>query len=293
MGQETETAKRELKDSVFVLLFKDKKYILQLYRGLYPKDTEATEDDIIVNTLESVFVNTLYNDLSFAVRDKLIFFVEAQSVWDRNITFRLLLYIAETYKRYLHDSGQDLHGKAVLKIPKPAVYIVYTGNEKSVPETASLCDEFFNGDSPVEVKAAVLRSEDRETIHGQYIGFCKVFNEQRKLYGNSKKCIEETIRICLEKGYLIGFIESHESEVFTVFDELFSIDRSWDLNEKRIRKEAKAEGRAEGNIENAKKMLSLKKFSHEDIIEITGLSKSKINELEKQIKAEQTAEHSS
>ena len=36
-------AKYTAKDSVFTTLFRDKKYLLQLYRALHPEDTETTE----------------------------------------------------------------------------------------------------------------------------------------------------------------------------------------------------------------------------------------------------------
>ncbi len=38
--------KRKIKDSLFTDLFQDKKYLLQLYKTLHPKDEDVTEDDI-------------------------------------------------------------------------------------------------------------------------------------------------------------------------------------------------------------------------------------------------------
>ena len=38
--------KRTIKDSVFTNLFKDKKYLIQLYQALHPDDKQTTEDDI-------------------------------------------------------------------------------------------------------------------------------------------------------------------------------------------------------------------------------------------------------
>ena len=38
--------KRGAKDSVFVHLFQDKKYVLQLYKALHPEAVDATEDMI-------------------------------------------------------------------------------------------------------------------------------------------------------------------------------------------------------------------------------------------------------
>ena len=40
-------AKRTAKNSVFLDLFKDKRYLLALYKTLHPEDTKATEENPI------------------------------------------------------------------------------------------------------------------------------------------------------------------------------------------------------------------------------------------------------
>ncbi len=44
--------KRKIKDSVFTDLFKDKKYLLQLYKALHPEDIDVTEDEIADVTIK-------------------------------------------------------------------------------------------------------------------------------------------------------------------------------------------------------------------------------------------------
>lgn len=58
-------------------------------------------------------------------------------------------------------------------LPKPELYVVYSGN-RSVPDEISFKDDFFEGDSPVDLRITILSRTD-ETIYGQYIGFCKVY----------------------------------------------------------------------------------------------------------------------
>ncbi len=41
-----QVAKYTAKDSVFTSLFREPKYLLQLYQALHPEDLEATEDSI-------------------------------------------------------------------------------------------------------------------------------------------------------------------------------------------------------------------------------------------------------
>ena len=78
-------AKRNIKDCVFTNMFGDKKYLIQMYKALHPEDTETTENDLNIVTLENVLVNDLYNDLGFTVGEKLICLVEAQSTWTMNM----------------------------------------------------------------------------------------------------------------------------------------------------------------------------------------------------------------
>lgn len=61
MGEEV--AKYTVKDSGFTSLFKEKKYLIELYRAILPEDREATEDDLQDVTISNVLVNDLYNAL--------------------------------------------------------------------------------------------------------------------------------------------------------------------------------------------------------------------------------------
>ena len=222
MNDENATTKRRSKDSMFTSLFSEKEYVLQLYKELHPEDKDVTEDDIDITTIRSVIVNTLYNDLGFMVRDTFVLLLEAQSIWNANITLRLFFYLAETYKRYLKDTVQSELSDSLVKLPKPDLYVVYTGDRK-IPGIVSLKDTYFSGDAPIDLEVKVLSSIDG-TITGQYISFCRIFDEQRKKHGNRIECAKETMRICLERNILAGFIRKHEKEVITMMEELFDED---------------------------------------------------------------------
>lgn len=90
--------RRAVKDSVFTYLFKQPEYTRQLYLALHPEDTDVTEQDCKLVTLENVLSTGLYNDLGIQVRDKLLLLVEAQSTFSANLALRMLLYLAATYK---------------------------------------------------------------------------------------------------------------------------------------------------------------------------------------------------
>lgn len=70
--------KLAVKDTVFMDLFSQKKYLLQMYQALHPDDTTITADDLNIVTLKSILMNGIYNDLGFMVRgNQLLILVEA------------------------------------------------------------------------------------------------------------------------------------------------------------------------------------------------------------------------
>ena len=60
------------------------------------------------------------------------------------------------------------------------------------------------------------------------------------------RCIEETIRICLEKGYLMAFLSLYKREVVTMMSELFDEQVQREQYDAAIKKAYKDEGIAEG-----------------------------------------------
>ena len=272
---------RQSKNSVFVSFFQDEKHILQMYKELHPEATDVTVEDITIETLESVIVNTLYNDLGFRVKDKFVFLVEAQSTWNVNIALRMLFYLVETYRRYIHDTEQSEHDEQRVKLPTPELYVIYSGTGKK-PEVVSLSEDFFGGNPDIELRVHVLSAVDT-TLSGQYIGFCKVFDEQRKLHHDGMIIAKETYRICIEKGYLSEYMRSHEREVISMMYELFdeeTMRKQLDAaRHKRDVEQGEAQGIIKANRSLARKLLSLGTMSREEIADLTELSLDQIDEL--------------
>ena len=234
------------KDSVFYNLFQIKENVLQLYKELHPEDKDIKVNDIKLKTLTAIFVNYLYNDLGFMVNRKgvphYIILVEAQSKWNRNITMRILWYLAVTYHRFVRESGKNIHDTARIDVPAPELYLVYTGDDlKNVPDEINIRDEMFGGEGSVDIKVKVLHAPSK-TILCQYIAFSKIYNEQCRLYGRSLKAAEETIRICLERGILVEFLTNHRQEVVTMLMTLFNEKIQREEYDESLRKKSIEEG---------------------------------------------------
>ena len=237
--------KRSVKDSVFTYLFKQPEYTRQLYLALHPEDTDVKESDFKLVTLENVLTTGFYNDLGIQVRNRLILLVEAQSTFSVNIALRMLLYLAGTYKEYIEEQKLDLYGSHPVEIPRPELYVVYTGDRKEIPEALHLSD-LYQGAGSAEVEVKVLRDDGTGDILDQYVRFCKIADEQREKYGLTQQAIDETIRICIAENVLAPFLASRQKEVLEIMVTLFDQEKIAEIHDYNVAKAARQEGREEG-----------------------------------------------
>ena len=219
-------AKRTIKDSVFTNLFGDSKYLLQFYQAIHPEDKNVKEDELRTITLENILTDDIYNDLGFIKGDKIMILAEAQSTWTSNIIIRALEYLVNSYRRYFTENGMDLYQSKKVSLPKPELYVIYTGNRKKRPDRITLSEEFFQGENTaIEVTVKMIYDGRNGDIINLYVTFTKILNEQIRLHGGTKKAILETIRICKDENILKEYLESRESEVVDIMMQLYDQDR--------------------------------------------------------------------
>ena len=279
-------AKKTVKDSVFTSLFREKKYLLQLYRSLHPEDTETTEEDLADITIKNILVDGIYNDLGFIAADRLMILVEAQSTWTMNIVVRAFLYLAKSWQDYIDKENMDLYGSKKVKLPKPELYVIFTGERTDKPDVISLTDEFFPGEGRfVDIRAEMIYGDDawrelesgeekRYDIISQYILFSKIYDRQRKLYGRTRKTVTETIRICESRDVLKEYLKSRKKEVVDIMMTLFDEERILQIH---------VDNKIKENTEKVKKDMvkqMLKAgYSVEEIAKIVGLQEEEIRHI--------------
>ena len=271
-------AKRTAKNSVFLDLFQDKKNLLKLYKTLHPEDTDATEDTLDIVTIDNVLTDNLYNDLGIMVgNNRLLLLLEAQSSWTANILIRILLYLAHSYHEYFERTSQSLYKSKKVKMPKPELYVIYTGNKGRKPDTISLSQEFFDSaDIDIEIKAKVIYESDKDNIINEYIVFCKVFNEQIKEHGMTKQAVTETIRICKDRNILKQYLSSKEVEVVTIMMSLF--------DDEQIMKSFIKSERHDAERAMAEQLIRKGKMTLEEIADcVSELSFDELKEIEAEI----------
>ncbi len=162
-------------------------------------------------------------------------------------------------------------------MPKPELYVIFTGNKGRKPDRLLLSEEFFKGaDIDIEVKAKVIYESDTDDIINQYIIFCKVFNEQTKLHGMTRKAVTETIRICKDRDVLGEYLAQREKEAVTIMMSLF--------DEEEIMKSFIRSERHDADRETAERLIKKGKMTLEDIAEcVPSLSFDELRELEAEV----------
>lgn len=225
MQEAKDKMNRGYKDSVFVDLFNDKKYLLDLYRHLHPEDSGVSEDDVKNITISNVLAGKMHNDLGFTAGNRFKILVEEQSSWSDNIVWRLLIYVAETYKKYFNETSYNLFSTTVKEIPKPEFYVVYTGeNPKITINKISISEKFFNGEKiPLDLEATVITNDNPlGGVLSEYMNFVAIVEEQIKIYGRTEKAIKEAVKICKDTNILKEYLEKRESEVISMLDGYYS-----------------------------------------------------------------------
>ena len=240
------SARDTIYDSVFTSLFSDPRYQLQLFQDLHPEMEGLSVDDIEDVTLEAVFLNQMYNDLGFTVRHQAVFLLEAQSTWCPNMALRTLLYLAETLKGYTVRTQQNFYSERAVTLPRPELYVLYTGDKPHAETEISLADVHWGGDdSFVDVRVKVIYGDAGDSILSQYAAFTAVYKEKVRQYGRTETAVSLAIDECIRRGILAEYLSRKRAEVVSIMMSLFDKEQ----NQKMYGNSERAEGRKEGRAD--------------------------------------------
>lgn len=219
-------AKGKIKDTVFTDLFRDVKNQRDLYLSLHPGDC-ITEEEINTVTIQPTMVDGIYNDLGFIAKDKLIVMVEAQSTWNLNMPLRQLMYYVETVRNeYIGTDLSKLYRTSPISIPRPELYVAYTGDRVDKPEVIRFSDVYFDGErSDIDVTVHMIYGDDGNNIIDQYIKFAKKSDRLFKEYGRSNETVIRLIEECKRENILLDYLSKKEKEVVTIMTTLFDQEK--------------------------------------------------------------------
>ena len=271
-------ANRNYKDTVFRMIFSDRKNLLSLYNAVNGTSYKNPEELEIV-TLENAIYMGMKNDLAFIIATNL-FLYEHQSTYNPNMPFRDLFYISSEYLKLVDH--KSLYSSVLQKIPAPNFIVFYNGTEKKEDRWENaLSDAYETPDKEPRLELKVLTlnmneghnkelMEQCQTLreYAKYVALVRKYKKEMKLDAAVKCAVDE----CIQSGILAEFLKKNRAEVIAV--SIFEYDK--EEEEKKLRKaeyeagydDGKKLGITEGEIRKAK----------ETAIELTkvGMAKSQI-----------------
>ncbi len=283
------------KDSVFRMLFNDKKELLSLYNALN-NSNHTNPDDIIINTIgDSTFLK-VKNDVSFIFNYELNVF-EHQSTPCPNMPLRDLFYVAKLLKKITQED--DLYASKLVKIPTPKFYVFYNGTEPLPDEKIyRLSEQFEKQTATPDIELTVTVLNINEGNNKKLMAACNTLKSYSIFVSLVRKYIKEipkdiddkeeeiksainhAIQDCIDQDILKAFFEKHRREVQDM--------TYWDYNEELHNKTIATEA-------TEKAALEIIRFGREEAIpdektrlriKRLGLSDATIDELFAQIDAE-------
>ena len=289
----TPAANRNYKDTVFRMLFSDRKNLLSLYNAVNQSNYKNPEDLEIV-TLENAIYMGIKNDLAF-IMDTNLYLYEHQSTYNPNMPLRDLFYICSEYQKLVDK--KSLFSSTLQKIPAPNFIEFYNGSTVISDCTElrlSSAFECLTGEPKLELIVTVLNVNEGHNAdlmqhcsmlkeYAQYVARVRHYGSHMPLNEAVKHAVDE----CILEGILAEFLARYRNEVISM--SIFEYDK--ELEEKKIRKAEFEAGREAGHeagfaegenhaaLEIASRMLQSDKFSLDEIANFSGLSIAEVKKL--------------
>ena len=231
------TVNRTFKSTLFIMLFEDRKNLLELYNaitGKYYADPELLE----INTLENAIYMSMKNDISFLIDGRLSLY-EHQSTKNPNLPLRFLLYISHLYSRLTVKA--NLYGERIVQIPAPEFIVFYNGKDE-MPERQllKLSDMYsVKEENPkLELEATLLNISG--TNNRKLKDACRtlrdyaIYTDKIRAYTETMElpeAVDRAINECIEEDILRDFLIEHKAEARAM--SIFEYDQERHMQQER------------------------------------------------------------
>ena len=257
--------RRNIRDSVFHAMIKEKRFLRDVYLSLHPEDVSVKEEDLSIIESENIFIGGTIHDCCFSVRREKVIFIEVQSTPCRMLPYRMGRYWGNLIPQMHPEYEDKQYSPSGVEMPKTEFYTIYVGeNASSVPNCIVLQEEnrFLN------ISISVKTEYNSIGIIYEYCVFSHIYVCDMKTYGKDKEnIIRETLRECLEKGL------EHGQEVRKIMSENNEYYFEKYLDSYGNDREEK--GRVEGKMEEARRA----EARFKNILKEEGYSSERLNAL--------------
>ena len=249
---------RCFKSQLFVMLFEDKKKLLELYNAVTGKDYQDPEK-LTINTLENAIYMSMKNDLSFII-DLHLSLYEHQSTYSPNLPLRFLMYISDIYSEITRE--ENLYGTRLVQLPTPQFVIFYNGEQEQPDrKVLRLSDAYMVKEDEVSLEVKVLMLNINKGHNEGLLSACKTLREYvervRKYARNMEleEAVDQAITECIQEGILSEFLKKNRAEAKSVSIYEYDMEKHMRMERAEAREEGKREGMEKGLQEGRTKLL--------------------------------------
>ena len=261
---------RAYRDSLFRDIFNNADRLPEIYEALLGIKTTAS--DIALATINETLFSGIKNDVGFIVGGQHVLLTEHQSTTNANMPLRMLMYLAEVYRRYV--DADAVYRKRLIPLPAPKFYVFYNGIEK-MPDMWSLhlSDAFEGRKADLELAVEIININNQpgrpilEKCHAlkSYSVFVAKVRESVKNGSTLEAAVGEAVRYCIANDYLGGYFrQKQKEEVFDMLNFAWDQERALEIRAE----EARADGRQEGLTASICNVMHSMNFSVEKAMDV-------------------------
>lgn len=247
--------KRNQSDTVFRMLFKDKRHLLSLYNAVSGRNC-TDPDELEITTLENAVYMNRKNDLSFILHDELCLY-EHQSTVNPNMPLRDLLYVTDVLKKQIDT--KRLYRRKAVELPVPHFLIFYNGKEfQEAIREYKLSDLYAHEEDKPALELIVRQININAGNNQELKENCQILSEYQQYVecvrrhaaetGDIRTAVPLAVDECIENGILKEFLLDQKKEVSAM--SIYEFDEEEYLE--MIREDARADGHEEGRVEGRK-----------------------------------------
>ena len=248
-------ANQKYKDTVFRMLFSDRKNLLALYNAVNGSTYKDVSNLEIVTLGNAVYMG-MKNDLAFII-DLNVFLYEHQSTYNPNMPLRDLFYISREYQKLVDQ--KSLYSSTLQKIPAPNFMVFYNGTERSEDSwTDYLSSAYENPCEEPNLELKVVTLNINEGHNERLMEDCQILKEYAQYVARVRNykgemgldaAVERAVKECIHEGILEEFLRENRAEVIAM--SIFEYDQ--EEEERKLRKAEFEAGVASG-IERGKEL---------------------------------------
>lgn len=286
--QEKAPVRRNYKDTLFRMIFREKEQLLSLYNAVNGTQyTNAEELEIV--TLENAIYMNMKNDLAF-ILDVSLNLYEHQSTFSPNMPLRNLFYVSRELQK--HVNSDELYRSALVKIPTPRFLVFYNGR-KEQPEKRilKLSDSYVSPEEEPQLELVVTMLNINSGKNAELMEKCQplkeyaLYVEKVRTYSKQMElaeAVERAVTESIQEGILSEFLLQYRKEAIEM--SIFEYNEEEAL--KYIREDefqmGKEEGIEQGELSKTRTVIRnmLKRgMSEEDICALAECDKALIEEV--------------